>query len=409
MDDALIDRWKQGEPAATTAVRNALRTVAERVLSNPALRHAEGTGGRRLVEDEERRRELTANVAKEVMARGGDSAATLNAIALMTASRHAVEAVRVGRPLAGSAHLPPPVAVAMALTPEAMNPAQRDAMSRHLETCSACSDDCRLVREIVRAAATSSRDSSAAELEEAVHESAEPYSRDITDSSGGAMAAAMAAAAAEVDERESESTSPTPGAESPRRAQPGRPPPRPSQRVTITPTQQTAGFDWRAAAVLGGLALISYWYWSSERRGALQKEVDPDIAALADRTPPKIAENEAVPKYAEDGAALLKRGDCRTAGARFRTARRSHPEDRRLWVLEGGSFVCAGDGAAALQSLGEIAKDPEATPAALWFHAQALLLNGSVGPALDALDRVADSGSPYAARARTQRDAVKAR
>ena len=405
MDDALIDRWKQGEPAATTAVRNALRTVAERVLSNPALRNAEGTGGRRLVEDEERRRELTANVAKEVMARGGDSAATLSAIALMTASRHAVEAVRVGRPLAGSAHLPPPVAVAMALTPEAMNPAQRDAMTRHLETCSACSDDCRLVREIVRAAATSSRDSSTAELEEAVHESAHSANRPSTGNS--AMDDAMAAAAAEVDASEAQATAPA-TAEQARRAGAGRPPPRPSsQRVTITPSR--SGFDWRSAAVLLGLAGVAWWWWSSERHTALQKEVDPEIAALADRTPPHVADNEAVPKYAEDGANLLKNGDCRTAGARFRTARRSHPEDRRLWVLEGGSFVCAGDGAAALQSLDEIAKDPEATPAALWFHAQALLLTGSVGPALDALGRVADSKSPYAEKARSQQAAVKAR
>lgn len=393
MDDALIARWKQGEPAAATAVRNALRTVAERVLSNPALRTAEGTGGRRLVEDEEKRREITATVAKEVMARGGDSAATLNAIALMTAARHAVEAVRVGRPLAGSAHLPPPVAVAMALTPEALPAAQRDAMNRHLEGCSVCADDCRLVREVVRSAATSSRDTSAAEIEEAVHESA-----------SSAMDDAMAAAAADVDARDEQETAPATSPAQARRQAAARPPPRPK----ITHEAERSGFDWRGLGVLLVLGLIGYAYWRSEQRSALQVAVDPALAALADRSPPHTAENEEVPAYAADAMALLKKGDCRTAGARFRTARRSHPEDRRLWVMEGGSFVCAGDGAAALQSLDIIARDTDATPVALWFHAQALLLTGSVGPALDALERVAASKSAYADKARAQITQVKA-
>lgn len=391
MDDALVARWKQGEPAAGTAVRNALRTTAERVLSNPALRGAEGHGGRALVEDEERRREITAKVAREVMARGGDSAATLTALALMTAARHAVEAMRVGRPLAGSAHLPPPAVVTMALTPEAIAASSREAYERHLGSCSVCAEDSRLVREVVRSAATATPDTSPVQIDEAVHEHA-----------SDAMAEAAAAAVEEIDRQtgsfELRKPAPAAGAKAPA-ARPFRP--------AARPVEKPSSGGLRALLpliVLGGAAL---WWWSSRRQEKLEGTVDPGIAALADRTPPSVGANEAVPEYAQAGVTALQVGDCRSAAARFRTARRAHAEDRRLWVLEGGSFVCAGDGAAARQTLDVLAADPEATPAALWFHAQALLLTGNVGLALEALEKVADSRSPYAEQARSQRERLK--
>ncbi len=400
MDDALVERWKQGEGAAATAVRNALRTTAERVLSNPALRAAEGTGGRILVDNEERRRELTATIAKEVMSRGGDSAATLNALTLMSSARHAVEAMRSGRPMAGSAHLPPPIAVALALTPEALPAAQREAYQRHIESCSSCAEDCRLVREIVRSAAAVQPDTSPVALEEAVHEHAED-----------AMAAAAQAAVEEMERRETRtgSTRTEPGRNEARRAAGGSAPRQPFRPAPRPPPAEPSSGGWLRALiplfVLGGAGL---WWWSSQRADALNKTVDPAISGLADRSPPPVGAAEEVPEYAQSGVTLLGKGDCRTAGARFRAARRAHPEDRRLWVLEGGSFVCAGDGASALMSLEVLAQDPEATPAARWFYAQAQLLSGNVGQALTALEAVAGSQSPYAEKAKAQLAQVQA-
>lgn len=395
MDDALVARWKQGEGAAATAVRNALRTMAERVLSNPALRAAEGNGGRVLVENEERRRELTAAVAKEVMAHSTESAATLTALTLMSAARHAVQAMRVGRPMAGSAHLPPPVAVTLALTPESIPAAQRDAYQRHLESCSGCSEDCRLVREIVRSAATAAPDSTPAELDQAVHETAED-----------AMAAAAEAALAEVEEREA--------GEAPTRTLPPRnearraAPPRPAFQPSRASDADRRSLDLRALLPLLILGAAGGWWWWSRRDADRMKAVDPSISALAVRDPPKVGTGEDVPDYAKTGVNLLQHGDCRGAAARFRTARRAHPEDRRLWVLEGGSFVCAGDGAGALQTLDVLSRDKDATPAARWFYAQALLLTGSVGPAEEALSVVAATKSPYAEKAREQLGRVRA-
>lgn len=386
MDDALVARWRQGEGAAATAVRNALRTTAERVLSNPALLAAEGHGARALLENEERRRELTAAVAKEVMARGGDSAATLSALTLMSAARHAVEAIRHGRPMAGSAHLPPATAVAMALTPEVLPDAQREAYGRHLESCSACHEDCRLVKEAVRSAATVSHDATPAAIDVAVHEHA-----------GEAMEAAAQAALEEMERRAPRPEPARPG------GAPGRPAPR--RQLETAPPRSSWTRALLPLLVLGGTGA---WWVSSQRRAERLATVDPSVAALADRAAPPVGAAATLPEYARAGASLLAAGDCRTAGARFRAARRSQPEDRRLWLLEGGSFVCAGDGAAALQSLELLARDREATPEARWYHAQALLLTGSAGRAAEALEELSGGDDPYAQRAREQLEQVRA-
>jgi hypothetical protein len=183
-----------------------------------------------------------------------------------------------------------------------------------------------------------------------------------------------------------------------RRATPSRPAFKPSRAQG----PEKRGFELRTWLPLLLVVAVGGWWWWSQRHAERMKTVDPSIAALAVRDPPKVGAGEDVPEYARPGVNLLERGDCRSAAARFRTARRAHPEDRRLWVLEGGSFVCAGDGAGAMQTLEVLSRDKDATPAARWFYAQALLLTGSVGPAEDALGAVAASKSPYADKAREQ-------
>ena len=391
MDDALLNRWKQGEPQATTAVRNAIRTVAERVLSNPALRNAEGTGGRALVSDEERRRELTSAVAKEVMERGGDSANTVTALALMVSARHVIEALRVGRPLAGTAHLPPPVAVSCALAPASMAAAQRDASNRHLESCKSCADDVRLVREVVRSASTVVQDTSAAAIEEAVAATA-----------ADAMAQAVQDAADDVEDGPNEAPAPR----ETRPTRPSRPSARPPRRGEAA-AEPSGGF-FKAAWPLLVLLALGAWYAWSRHQDALHAAVLPQVAALANRTPPALVRGEKAPAYVEDAMRDLARGDCLQAAARFRTARRQHPDDRRVWVLEGASFVCAGDGAAALQPLDIVAREGEPTPAIHWYRAQALLLEGRAADALELLEKVAASDNPHRAAAKPQIDQIRA-
>lgn len=377
MDDALVARWRDGESAATTAVRNAVRTTAERVLSNPALRQAEGAGGRALVDDEERRRELTGAVAKEVMARKPDSAATVTATALMVAARVAVEAIRVGRPLMETGHLSPPVAVSIALSPESLPTANREAAERHLAECHACSDDCRLVREVVRSASSMIRDAPRGDLNSAVQDSA------------GLESAAREAANATAPER-----------------RPSRPARRTASRESSPRTSGESGLrGLLPLLVIAGIAGI--WWWSRHRE-EVHKQKIPELAALADRTAPDVGANEKIPVYANEAVRDLRDGDCRTAAARFRSARRTHPSERHMWLLEGASWVCAGEGAEALAALDPLARDAARPPGTDWYRAQALLLTGEVAAALDALDAVANGGTARAKQAQKQALDVRA-
>ena len=94
MDDALVARWREGDPTATTAVRNGIRTVAERMLGHTTLRGVTSTKARKVAEDEGQRREVTADIAREVMVRGGATAADVTAITIMVTARKLVELLR---------------------------------------------------------------------------------------------------------------------------------------------------------------------------------------------------------------------------------------------------------------------------------------------------------------------------
>ena len=98
MDDALVARWRAGDAKASTAVRNAIRSTAERVLSHPALDGAVGPQAAAELEDDDRRRDVTARLAQDVMRRKASNAAQVKALAIMAASRHAVEAMQSAWP-----------------------------------------------------------------------------------------------------------------------------------------------------------------------------------------------------------------------------------------------------------------------------------------------------------------------
>lgn len=377
MDDAIVARWRAGESSATTAVRNAVRTVAERVLSNPALRHAEGAGGRALVDDEEKRRELTGAVAKEVMARPVDSAATVTATALMVSARVAVEAIRVGRPRMGTGHLSAPITISVALSPESLPTANRDAAERHLSECHACSDDCRLVREIVRSASSMVHDTSHADLDHAVQDRAEAERDAVADAFESA----------------------------PRPQRPIRAARRPNAAVATGPKDGPVLRGLLPLLIIGGIA--GFWWWRGHQEQEHLKNL-PAIAAFADRTPPVVGADEEIPAYAKEAVRDLRSGDCRTAAARFRTVRRSHPAERRFWMLEGASWVCAGDGAAALAALDPLSRDAARPTGTDWYRAQALILTGQVADALDALTAVGGGTGARADQARKQADAIRA-
>ena len=150
MDDALVARWLDGDANASTAVRNAIRSTAERVLSHPALAPVVGPQAAAELADDDRRRDLTSRLAQEVMRRRAANAAQVKALAIMAASRHAVESMQAAWPKTGESHLPAQITVSMALSPGGLAPKMREAAESHLRDCKRCADAIKVVDRIVR-------------------------------------------------------------------------------------------------------------------------------------------------------------------------------------------------------------------------------------------------------------------
>ncbi|MCK6507994.1 hypothetical protein L6R53_32280, partial [Myxococcota bacterium] len=147
MTDDLVQLWRDGDPMAATAVRNALRGIADAVLTSPTGQ----PGGAVALADADRRRDATAAVAKEVMQRGGSSADELRGLAVMVSARHAVVEARAGDPASGvDSHLPPQLVVSVALAPDSLSSHARGVAERHLHDCPSCTGEVDLVLRVVK-------------------------------------------------------------------------------------------------------------------------------------------------------------------------------------------------------------------------------------------------------------------
>ena len=154
----------------------------------------------------------------------------------------------------------------------------------------------------------------------------------------------------------------------------------------------------RAALPLLAIAGFAGWMvWGED-----PKQSDSPYASIAVLTPPRVEFSESLPEAAETGMMDLARGDCQTAAAHFRTAGRRNPDQSKIRMLEGASLLCAGDASAAhgvLEPLSEL----NAPPALMWWYlAQACLVTGDVGCALDALEASAEVDPRHRERARRQ-------
>jgi len=137
---------------------------------------------------------------------------------------------------------------------------------------------------------------------------------------------------------------------------------------------------------------MASWLW-----GRYQSQADepiPAAAALVDRTPPKVPNWDKPPRGVEDVLKDLARGDCWTASARLRGLRKSQVDSEELRILEGASFVCAGNGAAAA-----VAVDPlialDFRGDATWIRANAALLDGSVEESKRLLQQILERDLRY--------------
>jgi hypothetical protein len=377
MDDALVERWRGGDANATTAVRNSVRSVAERVLGHSALISEAGPKWKARLRDEDQRRELTVTIAKEVMSRKAESAAALTASALMAACRQAVEALREGRTVSAEiTHLPPPVLVTGALAPDSIAPRMREALDKHVSVCPACAADMRVLERIVHT--------------QEAFEPIEPssVSADVhgIDSEGIDLEALMRDAIQEGEAPASEGAAPRPGRRPGGAAGSARP-----SRPAAAPAPRRSGWMIMAPAILlfGAFAV---WMWKSRTpEGPLILADAGQLSALADRRVPEISRLAELPPEAQFALGDLSAGDCRSAAGRFQDARKKQPAALDLYWLEAAAFVCAGDARYAKKAFealdAAVLAGGKMPGEAWWVRAQVSLLAGDGPGAIDALGK----------------------
>ena len=159
---------------------------------------------------------------------------------------------------------------------------------------------------------------------------------------------------------------------------------------------------WRSAVPLVAALLGLGWLvWGSGLWEQVRRP-EPLLVALAETDAPRAFFDEGLPSSAEGGMMNLARGDCQTAAANFRTARRGAPEQARLWVLEGGAFVCAGLPAEARSVLEAAGEQQEPSRLRWWYLAQACLMQGDAACAADALHHTIAEDPRHERRAEAQ-------
>jgi|GEM_PF-3195717 len=407
MDDALVERWANGDPVARTALRNAIRSTAERVLGHPAFQNALGTESRSRFSSEDKRRELTGGIADQVMRQRPVSAGQVKAVALMMAGRLAVEALQEGRPKSadGTRHIPPAIVMQWTLVPDSVNPRIKEASERHLEDCAACREDLRTMDRIVRTLDAIDHETSRAELaEEAAHVQT---ALDQTVDLQAAMRSAM------VEAREERRAKLQGGRETGRtRKDTGRT----ARASSVLPgtTQEIPRSSLRIWLPLVGVVLLgggAIWTFTGDTSTAPTGPVK-GVAELADRSPPEVARLEDLPAAVQQVVADFGSGDCRTAAGRLRGIVRAHPDQPRLELLEGAAWVCAGNGSKAvkiLEPLTELEVAQKRPRQVWWYLAQGHLLQGQATEALENLARAQQEDPRHRSRAEAQAKQVKAK
>lgn len=167
------------------------------------------------------------------------------------------------------------------------------------------------------------------------------------------------------------------------------------------PNPDPPRFTWQN--LLWGGLIIGLLGWGSWERFQRSQQPEPLIVALADITAPTASFSDAFPSAADAAIMSLARGDCLSAAAAFRTARRGHSDMARLWVLEGASFVCAGQPDDARPVLEQILGTDNPPRQGWWYLAQACLLQGDAECAHDALERSIAVDSRHRRQAEIQR------
>jgi hypothetical protein len=380
MDNRTIQRALQGDEEATRLVESQLRSTARQLLSHPALR----------VEDPVTQRVLSNAAVAEALERELREADTLLAAAVMAAARRGVEHMRrlqgVDR---GAGHLPPGILVSVALVPQILARASREAAEAHLGSCADCTDQARAVRDAAVAADIDDdpEEPTASHIVTSAVESTRQVAT-LPDVAGPRMGGDASQAAEAMLQRLLDTADAVDAARESgsdaskrrrRRLRRGRKGERPLRALPL--------------AVLGVALLLVLSRLDMRCRPVVDApRLVPEIAELAVQDIPDAPPRSAWPEASEPGFQELVLGDCAMASDRFRLSRYRQPTQVSLWYWEGITSVCAGRGERAIEAL-EQARSQEPKLADVdWYLAQAALLAGDIELA-DAQLRVVCGGT----------------
>ena len=343
MDDQLLQRFRDGDPGATVSLRNQLRTIAARVLSAPQWG----------LQDSGMLAALERKAAQAALASGADAAIALTEEVLVQAGAEGIELLRSREPLVGEGH---PAAVDIArVASNTASAIQHARVESHNQDCKRCTHHLEILKAALRAATT---------------------------------------------------VQPRPAQPSPAQAGPGRGParprskPKPSEPRTARRrggaskpgsaklgAEEKPGLPW--LAILASVAVLAGAIWrvqpSDEQRTwaraeLLPVELPPSARANLYRGPAKRAISQ------------LEDGNCRDSATTLHLQAKGTNDPYLHWY-EGVAWVCARDGAKALEAMAQVSSlaGTDVPWGYNWWRAQALVLEGEDAKALVLLDQLAGS------------------
>lgn len=366
MDNRTIQRALQGDEEAKRLVESQLRSTARQLLEHPALR----------VEDPVTQRVLANAAVAEALERELREADTLLAAAVMAAARRGVEHLRrlqgVDR---GTGHLPPGILVSVALVPQILAKASREAAEAHLGSCADCTDQARAVRDAAVAAdidddpeeptashiVTSAVDSNR-QVAALPHGSGPQVGGDASQAAEAMLQRLLDTADAVDAAREGGGEASKRRRRRLRRGRKGEPKLRalPLAVLGVAMLLVLSRIDMRCRPVVDSTRLV------------------PEIAELAEQGIPDVPARATWTEASEPGFQELSLGDCTMASDRFRLARYRQPAQIPLWYWEGLTSVCAGRGERAIEALEQARSQDPTLVDVDWYLAQAALLAGHI-------------------------------
>lgn len=349
MDEQLLQRFRDGDPGATVPLRNQLRTLAARVLAAPQWG----------IQDSGTRAGLEREAAQASLNSGANTAVALTEDVLAQAGAQGIELLRGGEPGKAEEH---PAALELArVGTQTASAVQMARVEAHTQACPKCSQHLDILKNALRVATTAQR-------------------------------------------------APTQPVPAKPRARPARPksarrkdgpskPAKPKQAQSKT----GAGVPW--LAVLAGLAVVAGIVWR------LQPSDEQKIWARAELLPDELPPSARAALYsgpAKRAISQLADGNCRDSATTLHLQAKGSGDPYLHWY-EGVAWVCARDGAKALEALDLVSATDQDLPWGYdWWRAQALVLEGQDDQALVLLDDLVASGHARAGDASAMASRIRA-